>query len=92
MHVIRRKIIFRYLVRNLITSCSQRSTTESGTEVFDILSSMSELLLRSGGNNLKGVALNMTQEHATTFVAQTEKFVDELDERFSGIENSSISE
>ena len=71
---------------------SQRSVTESGTEVFDILSSMSELLLRSGGDNLRGVALNMTENHAAAFVAQTDNFVSQLDQRATGMGNSSSSE
>ena len=53
-----------------------RSVTESGTEVFDILTAMSQLLLR--GENIRRVALNMTENHSSEFVKQTENFVNKL--------------
>ena len=53
-----------------------RSVSESGTEVFDILTEMSDLLLRA--ENVVGVALNMTENHKSDFVRQTENFVNNL--------------
>jgi Zn-dependent M16 (insulinase) family peptidase len=53
-----------------------RSVTESGTEVFDILAAMSQLLLRA--ENVVGVALNMTENHKSDFVRQAENFVENL--------------
>jgi Zn-dependent M16 (insulinase) family peptidase len=53
-----------------------RSVTESSTEVFDILAAMSDALLRA--DNVRGIALNMTDGHRAEFVRQTENFVKSL--------------
>jgi Zn-dependent M16 (insulinase) family peptidase len=66
-----------------------RSVTESGTEVFDILSAMSEFLLR--GENIRGVALNMTENHSSDFVKQTENFVSKLPRLVAENNSSSTS-
>ena len=58
---------------NFFNKICLRQVTETGTEVFDVLASMAKLLLRA--ENLRGIALNMTENHKSDFIRQTENFV-----------------
>jgi len=58
-----------------LTSIS-KSIEETSNEIFPILTEMADIILKQ--ENIKGIALNVGEDHVGHFALQTEKFMNTL--------------
>lgn len=70
-----------------LTSIS-KSIEETSTEIFPILSGMADLILKQ--ENLRGIALNVGEDHVENLAQQTDKFVNSLPMSMSGEERNQV--